>query len=204
MLSSVRAWTSVTLTRKRDSRRTTTTTTTGFRENVVVVETRYQLLEVLSFCKQQIKTNVLTFVMKKGEMKLSGLSIFFGNTRKSISSSNLKVSVYDLPIVISEFQFHLKFKIRFSRSLASNTSVHWADSVFPIFTLKDNYREVLWSFNFWDCKWNEFLMFPFKSNILEEVGGLLHEVIFSLKSLLLLFLRGSEGRCPRLHEQVLA
>ena len=54
-----------------------TTTTTGFSENVVVMETRYQMLEVLSFCKQQIKTNVLTFVMKKGEMKLSGLSIFF-------------------------------------------------------------------------------------------------------------------------------
>ena len=36
------------------------------------------MLEVLSFCKQQIKTTVLTFMVKKGEMKLSGLSIFWG------------------------------------------------------------------------------------------------------------------------------
>ena len=86
------------------------------------------MLEVLSFCKQQIKTTVLTFMVKKGEMKLSGLSIFFGggggNTRKSISSSNLKVTLYDLPIVTSEFQFQLRFKFCFSRSLASNLSAH--------------------------------------------------------------------------------
>ena len=107
---------------KRDSRRRTTT---GFSENVLVMETRYQTLEVLSFCKQQIKTTVLTFMVKKGEMKLSGLSIFLGgNTRKSISSSNLKVSLYDLPIVTSEFQFQLRFKFCFSRSLASNLSAH--------------------------------------------------------------------------------
>ena len=59
---------------KRDSRRRTTT---GFSENVVVMETMYQMLEVLSFCKHQIKTTVLTFMVKKGEMKLSGLSIFW-------------------------------------------------------------------------------------------------------------------------------
>ena len=58
---------------KRYSRRRTTT---GFSENVLVMETRYQMLEVLSFCKQQIKSTVLTFMVKKGEMKLSGLSIF--------------------------------------------------------------------------------------------------------------------------------
>ena len=173
------------------------------------METRYQMLEVLSFCKHQIKTTVLTFMVKKGEMKLSGLSIVLGgNTRKSISSSNLKVSLYDLPIVTSEFQFQLRFKFCFSRSLASNLSAHlWEaiDSFFPILTVKDNYRDVLWRFNVWDCSWNEFLIFPFKSNILGEVGGLVHErIFFSLKFFLWLFLHGSEGRCPRLYEQILA
>ena len=85
------------------------------------------MLEVLSFC-EQIKTTVLTFMVKKGEMKLSGLSIFGGggggNTLKSFSSSNLKVTLYDLPIVTSEFQFQLRFKFCFSRSLASNLSAH--------------------------------------------------------------------------------
>ena len=66
---------------KRDSRRRTTT---GFSENVVVMETRYQMLEVLSFCKQQIKTTVLTLMVKKGEMKLSGLSIFWGGIRVKV------------------------------------------------------------------------------------------------------------------------
>ena len=122
-------------------------------------------------------------MVKKGEMKLSGLSIFWGgNTRKSISSSNLKVSLYDLPIVTSEFQFQLRFKFCFSRSLASNLSAHLWEAIdsffFPILTVKDNYRDVLWRFNIWDCSWNEFLMFPFKSNILGEVGGLVHERIF--------------------------
>ena len=121
-------------------------------------------------------------MVKKGEMKLSGLSIFCGgNTRKSISSSNLKVSLYDLPIVTSEFQFQLRFNFCFWRSLASNLSAHlWEaiDSFFPILTVKDNYRHVLWRFNVWDCSWNEFLMFPFKSNILGEVVGLVHERIF--------------------------
>ena len=125
---------------KRDSRRRTTT---GFSENVVVMETRYQMLEVLSFCKHQIKTTVLTFRVKKGEMKLSGLSIFWGgNTRKSISSSNLKVSLYDLPIVTSEFQFQLRFKFCFSRSLASNLSAHLWEAIDSFFSNFDCQRQL--------------------------------------------------------------
>ena len=46
VLSSVRAWNSVILAGKRDSRRRSTT---SFSENVVVAETSYQMLEVLSF-----------------------------------------------------------------------------------------------------------------------------------------------------------
>ena len=46
VLSSVRAWNSVILAGKRDSRRRSTK---SFSENVVVAETSYQMLEVLSF-----------------------------------------------------------------------------------------------------------------------------------------------------------
>ena len=47
-----------------------------------VAETSYQMLEVLSFCDQErvqppsLKLTVLTFLVKKGKMKLSGESIF--------------------------------------------------------------------------------------------------------------------------------
>ena len=50
ILSSVRAWTSVTLAGKRYSHRHSTT---GFSQNVVVMETSYQILEVLSFCDRE-------------------------------------------------------------------------------------------------------------------------------------------------------
>ena len=46
MLRSFRAWNSVILAGKRDSRRRSTT---SFSKNVVVAETSYQMLEVLSF-----------------------------------------------------------------------------------------------------------------------------------------------------------
>jgi len=79
------------LARKRGSRRRTTT---GFSENVVVMETRYQMLKGLSFCnrsmllfcKQQIKISVVTFIVKKGEMKLFGFSIFVGMREKIFRS----------------------------------------------------------------------------------------------------------------------
>ena len=47
VLSSVRAWNSVILAGKRDRRRRSSP---SFSENVVVAETSYQMLEVLSFC----------------------------------------------------------------------------------------------------------------------------------------------------------
>ena len=50
VLSSARAWTSVILAGKRDSRRYSTT---SFSENVEVAETSYQMLEVLSFCDRE-------------------------------------------------------------------------------------------------------------------------------------------------------
>ena len=50
ILSSVHAWTSVILGGKCDSRRHPTT---GFRENVVVTEIDYPMLEVLSFCYRE-------------------------------------------------------------------------------------------------------------------------------------------------------
>ena len=56
--------------------------TTSFSENVEVAETRYQMLEVLSFCDREgakppsLKITVLTFQIKNGKMKLSGESIF--------------------------------------------------------------------------------------------------------------------------------
>ena len=58
--------------------------------SVVVAETSYQVLHVLSFCCDRegdepplIKITVLTF--KKCKIKLSGLS-FFENTRKKVKS----------------------------------------------------------------------------------------------------------------------
>ena len=85
--SSAHARTSVILAGKRDSRRHSTT---SFSESVVVAETSYQVLHVLSFCCDRegdepplIKITVLTF--KKCKIKLSGLS-FFENTRKKVKS----------------------------------------------------------------------------------------------------------------------
>ena len=79
MLSSAHARTNVILAGRCGSRRQSTT---SFSENVEVAETRYQRLEVLSFCHQErvqppsLKVTVLTFLVKNGKMKLSGESIF--------------------------------------------------------------------------------------------------------------------------------
>ena len=50
ILSSARPWTSVILAGKRGSRHHSTT---SFRANVVAAKTRYQMLEVLSFCDRE-------------------------------------------------------------------------------------------------------------------------------------------------------
>ena len=51
--STICAWTNVILSGKRDSRRHSTM---SLSENVVVAETSYQKLEVLSFCDRQMLT----------------------------------------------------------------------------------------------------------------------------------------------------
>ena len=67
---------------KLDSRRHSTMTTTSFSENVVVAKRSYQMLEVLSFCDREralplsTKITKLILLMKKGTMKLSGMSTF--------------------------------------------------------------------------------------------------------------------------------
>ena len=64
---------------KRDSRRHSVM---SFSENVVVAETSYQMLEIISFCKRErakppsIRITVLTFLEQKSTMQLSGVSIF--------------------------------------------------------------------------------------------------------------------------------
>ena len=56
--------------------------TTSFSENVVVAKTSYQMLGILSFSDRErasppsTEIIVLTFVVKKSTMKLSGVSIF--------------------------------------------------------------------------------------------------------------------------------
>ena len=70
--------TSVFLAGKRDCR---LHSTTSFRENIVVAEKRYQMLEVLSFCDQEgltslNKNNSANFLGEKSTMKLCGMSIF--------------------------------------------------------------------------------------------------------------------------------
>ena len=68
MLSSARARTNVILAGKRGSR---CHSATSFSENVEVAETRYQRLEVLSFCHQErvqppsLKVTVLNFSSEK-------------------------------------------------------------------------------------------------------------------------------------------
>lgn len=78
---------------KRDSPHNSTT---GFSENIIVTETNYQMLKVLSYVDQErasssvIKITVLSFFMNKRKMKLSWVSIFFRiqkNTLSWISSS---------------------------------------------------------------------------------------------------------------------
>ena len=65
---------------KRDSPHRSTT---GFSENVIVTETNYQMLKVLSYVDQErasspvIKITVLSFLVNKRKMKLSWVSIFF-------------------------------------------------------------------------------------------------------------------------------
>ena len=54
----------------------------GFIETVTVGQTSYQILRISSFCNWEraqnplININVLTFLVKKGTVKLSGMFIF--------------------------------------------------------------------------------------------------------------------------------
>ena len=56
--------------------------TKSFNESVVAAGTSYQMLEVLAFCNREraeppsIMITVLTFLVKKGTMKNSMVSIF--------------------------------------------------------------------------------------------------------------------------------
>ena len=76
ILSSARAQASVSLAGKLGSRRHSTT---SFSENVIMAETSYQMLKVLSFCDQERakppseKVSVLTFLVKKYTMKICGV-----------------------------------------------------------------------------------------------------------------------------------
>ena len=75
-------------------------------ETVTVAETSYQILRILSFCNWEraqnplININVLTFLVKKGTVKLSWMYIFreyYAKKKKTlsqISSLNLKISLY--------------------------------------------------------------------------------------------------------------
>ena len=86
ILSSARARTNIILAGKSDSRRHSTT---SFSENVLVAKTSlYQMLGILPFSHREKalppskEMSVLTFVMKKSTMKLSGVSIFREQARK--------------------------------------------------------------------------------------------------------------------------
>ena len=60
----------------------------GFSENIVVAETSFQMIEVLSFCNWEmvdlpsIKIAVLTFLVKK-KKTLSGVAVFFWRIQDS-------------------------------------------------------------------------------------------------------------------------
>ena len=64
-------------------------------ETVTVAETSYQILRILSFCNWEraqnplININVLTFLVKKGTVKLSGMYIFLRilYTKKNFESN---------------------------------------------------------------------------------------------------------------------
>ena len=79
ILSSARARTHVILAGKSDSRRHSST---SFSVDVVVAKTSYQMLGILSFSDREKalppskEMSMLTFVVKKSTMKLSGESIF--------------------------------------------------------------------------------------------------------------------------------
>ena len=79
------ARTNVILAGRRDSRRHSTT---AFGGNIVMAKTTYQMLEILSFSDREraspssTEIIVLTFVVKKSTMKLSGVSIFREDARK--------------------------------------------------------------------------------------------------------------------------
>ena len=66
--------------------------TTGFRENVLVAESSYQVLEVLSFCERKrawpplVKITLLAFWWTISKIKLSGVSLE-KNTRKKLKSN---------------------------------------------------------------------------------------------------------------------
>ena len=65
--------------------------TTSFSENVVVAETSYQMLEVLAFAigrglnPPSITITLLTFLVKKGTMKTSGVNIFLTIREKTLN-----------------------------------------------------------------------------------------------------------------------
>ena len=87
MLSIARAWISVILAGKRESRRHSTT---SFSENVVMAKTSYQTLEVLSLCDWE---RVLSKRRgEKGQWSLSG-SLFFENTQKNLKANLVVVVV---------------------------------------------------------------------------------------------------------------
>lgn len=65
--------------------------TTGFSENVIGMETNYQMLKVLSYFDGErasspvIKITVLSFLVIKRKMKLSWVSIFFRINKNNLS-----------------------------------------------------------------------------------------------------------------------
>ena len=93
------AWASIILAGKRDGR---SHSTRSFGENVVVAETRCQMLEVLWFCDREmaqppsLTTTVLIFLVKNSTMKLSGVYIL-ENTRQNIKLNLVPVLWYSRP-----------------------------------------------------------------------------------------------------------
>ena len=83
MLSIARSLTNVILAGKREGRYSTT----SFSLNVVVAETGYQILDVLSFCDPEralrsiIKITVLTFLVNQKYSEAFWSVYFFENTR---------------------------------------------------------------------------------------------------------------------------
>ena len=93
MKSSARAWTSVILAGKRVSHRHSTT---NFSENVVVAETSYKVLEVLSFCCQGMASSglikiTMVYSWRNGRtMRLSRGVYYLRSRRKMYTMSILQ------------------------------------------------------------------------------------------------------------------